>query len=234
MSATLKTLLGFWISVLLTHGFAIKVSLAAVMARTTGAPIVVTGSLVGIWLFWRYVKRALVRGIPTETQFNSVPLSEVSGLYTGKLTEYCQDLISLGFQQIHAGQLAAESGGQSPNFVFHFSHPNDSCYATVFQTVDSNQNILPVSCSIISFFQAGELLATTQLTPTGISSLWGNPKHFWTYLSDATAKTLFDTHLDRRQTLTKQLRLPIMPRTDWDFYAQWEYQQAKERKQRLG
>ncbi len=160
--------------------------------------------------WWKDVKTKLIQGMDN---YNYLPIQleqfPQADIYT--FNQYTQGLLQLGFHQLMDYSLQPQGReSQLLGLSRLFYHPQEQCFADIFQSCPPHQEPFPVYCSISSFMSQDWTLSTTNSKPMSIMQIWRSVKGLWTYLKDAEPETLLRSHLTQRQEMLQNLRIETL------------------------
>jgi hypothetical protein len=141
------------------------------------------------------------------------------GLKIDLLDKYTTELESIGFQQL------ADYGifSLTPNtFIRILVNSDRHCFAIVFQTTSGAMH-----CMMRSFLTDGWSLANlayrTDTYRSCATQIWcRHPRQLWMSQPDLKLVRIFETHLQRRQQLERDLQIEIMPELTVETYLDFE------------
>lgn len=183
--------------------------------------------------WWKEIKTKIIQGLDEHNFLPTVP-DEFPTLEIYKLNQYTESLTDLGF--VHLIDYTLEPKGrdsQKLGFCRLFYHPQESCFADVFQTCLPHQDPLPMFCSLVTFIEQDWTLATTNSEPISFSQLWRCPRSLWTYIKQGQPEELLRSHLSQRREILNNLGLRIIPESSEGFYFAQQQLADQKRKQRV-
>ncbi|MBI4851140.1 MAG: hypothetical protein HY819_04865 [Acidobacteria bacterium] len=170
------------------------------------------------YLFLEYVKTKMIEGIADNIHFIPAKIENFSLLDAYTLDKYSQSLISLGFQPIADITSYMEEGINVPGFARVFLHPTHQSIAEVSQLFPENEPIKPMRMTFISYFENNWTYGSTDREPDSVTYMIRRPKNLWTSHINKNVSQIFEDHLQKIATISKNLNSSIVPITSVEEY----------------
>jgi len=168
-----------------------------------------------------YMKAGILNLVPESIGVRAAQLHEFPNLDGDTLQRYTHVFQNLGFVWVTDYTLTQENSMGGNGFGRLFIHPQHHCYAEINQTFMNGRAANPVGFMIASGMEGGYQLSTTNRKPDGGTWILRRPKSLWTSHPTAAPAALLQTHLERRQALSRELGVGIRTDASWDaYYAQ--------------
>jgi hypothetical protein len=223
---------------LLRHGKDFLTSIAGASAGRDLLLAWLLPILVFLVLSWSAVaqrlKSLILSMLPKEQKFVPTSIEAFGGLDRQEIERYTDEIKGLGFSHLLDYTIEANYTTKMVGFARLFGHESQYCFAEINQVIPEGVPATPVRMVIVSRFNDGWSLSSTDRKADAITTLIGRrPKNLWVSRPGQNTDVIYREHLELRNRITRDIGVQSIRKTGQEYYFNFLLEGAEQQRETI-